>query len=161
MIVLCVVCPVRADDVWDFGHHDILDGDTYGEIEMSNDATADMWGGDVFELRALDNSRFNMYGGTMDILMVRNNSIANIYSGAISFLDIHSDNDILVNLYAYNVIYHPTEGNNGWMEGNYVRNNQHFAFNIGAPDISHINIVPEPTTILLLSLGSILLRNKR
>jgi hypothetical protein len=88
MMVLCVVCPVRADTVWDSGHHEILDGETYNEIWLLNDATADMLGGDVFQLGTLDTSRFNMFGGTMDILMVRYDSIVNIYGGTLSLLNI-------------------------------------------------------------------------
>jgi hypothetical protein len=161
VIILCGVYQVQADTVWDSGHHEIVDGDVYGEIWMLNDSTADMWGGDVFQLGALDTSRFSMFAGMMDILMVRYDSIVNIYGGTLSFLHVYPDENGLVNLYAYDVVYHPTGNGGGWMEGNYIGNDQHFSFNIGEPETSHINIVPEPTTILLLCLGSILFRKKR
>ncbi|MCJ7728990.1 MAG: PEP-CTERM sorting domain-containing protein [Sedimentisphaerales bacterium] len=156
-----------ADTGWDSGHHYILDGETYGEIWMYNDATADMLGGYVYQLGALDSSRFNMFAGTMDILMVRYNSIVNIYGGTLGSLNVYLDENGLVNLYAYDVAYHPTGGGYyhdcPWMGGKYIGNDQDFAFVLSPAATSHINIIPEPTTLLLLGTGliSLLARDKR
>jgi hypothetical protein len=104
-----------------------------------------------------------MYGGTMDIFLVRHNSIVNIYGGNLSRLLVYGDENGMVNLYAKDVVYHTTGGywNNGWVEGLYL-NDIHFDFDIPSIEVSsHINIIPEPTTILLLCIGSILLRKRR
>jgi hypothetical protein len=116
VVLLSGTYPAWADTVWDSGHHDILDSESYHEIWLLNDATADMWGGDVFQLGALDSSRFDMFAGTMNMLMVRYNSIVNIYGGTLSFLHVYPDEDGLVNLYAYDVVYHPPGGwtMDGW-----------------------------------------------
>jgi len=45
--MLLEVCPVNADTVWTSGHHEIIDGDIYGEIWMYNDCTLDILGGDI------------------------------------------------------------------------------------------------------------------
>jgi len=159
VVMLFPVCPVRAT-VWTEGHHEIVDGDVYGEIWMLNDSTADMLGGDVFQLGSLDWSIFSMFEGTMDYLLVRHSSLVNIRGGDLGHLVIYDENG-LVNLYAYDVAYHPTGGGDGWMDGKYLINDQYFSFNVDEVDISHINIVPEPASLLLLSLGGLLLRKKR
>lgn len=163
VVVFLGVCPVKADTVWETGHHEIFDGDVYGEIWMLNDSTADMLGGDVFQLGALDASRFNMFAGMMDILMVRYDSVVNIYGGTLGSLNVYPDENGLVNLYAYDVVYHPTGGGGydyPWMGGRYLSNDQNFAFMLAPSALSHINIVPEPATILLLGIGSLLFRKK-
>lgn len=178
VIILSGTFAANADTEWYSGHHEINDGDVYGEIWMHNDATADMWGGDVFQLGTLDSSELSMYSGTMDYLLVRGNSIVNIHSGDLNRLIVytsgyykyHEDDGTyeyiydngLVNLYAYDVLYHATNGN-GWIDGKYIANDQYFVFEDISPTVytSHINIVPEPTTFLLLGSGGILLRKRR
>ncbi|MHC4546432.1 MAG: PEP-CTERM sorting domain-containing protein [Planctomycetota bacterium] len=145
--------------MWLSGYHEIIDGDIYTEIWMYNNATADMFGGDVFQLGALDFSIFDMYGGTMDRLLVRNSSLINIHGGDLDHLVIYDENG-LVNLYAYDVAYHPTGGGEGWMDGKYLINDQYFTFDVHEADISHINIVPEPTTLLFLALGILGIRRR-
>lgn len=159
VIVLLGYGQVWAED-WDSGHHDIFNGETYGEIGLFNDATADMWGGSVYELGTFDTSRFNMYDGTMNRILGRYNSIVNIYGGTI--IDVGLAEDALVNIYSYDVIYHYTAGYNdrGWIEGKYIHNDQNFTFDFATYDNSHINIVPEPATFLLLGLGAIFIKKK-
>jgi hypothetical protein len=161
-VVLAVVGPAQADTVWLSGHHEIVDGDVYTEIWMYNDATADMFGGDVFKLETFDITGFDMFTGVMDILDVHDNSTINIHGGILGTLGAADDSS--VNLYAYDVIYHPTGGyyGRGWLEGKYLDNDLHFSYDLIHMDsISHINVVPEPTTILLLGLGAFLVGKKR
>jgi hypothetical protein len=153
---------IQADTVWVSGHHEINDGDVYGEIWMENDATADMWGGDVFQLGALDSSKFNMFGGTMDILIGRYDSIVNIHAGDLSSAGL-AENAVM-NLYAYDVVYHVTGGGDdwstGWLEGKYYSGDEYFVFDFSTHDASQLNIIPEPMTLLFLALGFIGIRKR-
>jgi len=156
------VCTVKADTVWTSGHHEIYDGDVYGEIWMYNDCTLDIFGGDIGRLATFDMTLTNWHGGSMIELWMNDNSIANIYGGLLNRFD--PGENAALNLFAYDVQYHPTGGywNGGWIEGKYCSDDTYFDFDIpGQYAISHINIVPEPTTLMLFGLGGLFLRKKR
>lgn len=159
--LLAGISPVQADTVWLSGHHEILDGDSYAEIYMYNDATADMFGGDVYKLESLDISVFNMFDGEMDLLFVYDSSTTNILGGNLGAL--RATEDALVNLYAYDVTYHPTGGHydRGWIEGLYIDSDLYFNFDfVLVESFSHINIIPEPSTFFLFFLGALMLRKR-
>lgn len=162
LVMYLVVSSLQADTVWTSGHHDILGGDVYGEIYMSNDATATMIGGDVYKLETYDVSAFDMLAGEMNLLYVHDDTTINIYSGTLSALG--ATENASVDLYAYDVIHHPTGGHfdRGWLEGNYLLNDLYFTFDLNHLDtFSRINVVPEPTTVFLLALGALFVRKKR
>ena len=48
--VLFVVYPAQGDIEWTSGYHEINSPDIYGEIWRWGDATADMFGGQVYKL---------------------------------------------------------------------------------------------------------------
>jgi len=159
--ILAVVGPAQADTVWLSGHHEILDGEEYFEIWMYNDATADMFGGDVYKLEMFDTSAFDMLGGVMDIIIMRNNSVSYIRGGNLGALASIENSSVY--LYAYDVIHHPTGGHydGGWVEGKYISDNNPFSFSFyGDRDYPQLTIVPEPVTLLLLGFGALLIRKR-
>lgn len=183
MLMLCGVYSVKADLAFDGGYN-IYD-DSYGchgEVWVENDAILDVIGGDIFQLGTLDYSITNIYEGQIDRLLAKDNSIVNTYGGNVKqiinyysgMVNIYGGNidqlssidNGVVSLYAYDILYHSTGGgalgNLAWIEGIYCRNNIPFSFCFSNEiTYSHIRIIPEPITILLLGLGGLFLRRKR
>ena len=161
LAISAVVGPAQADTVWTTGHHEIIDGDIYTEIWMYNDATVDILDGEIFKLEAFDMTGVDMFDGQMDLLFTHNDSTINIHGGHLGALASIENSSVY--LYAYDVVHHPTGGHfdGGWVEGNYLDNGLYFSFDLGALDtFSHITVIPEPATFLLLILGGLLIRKR-
>jgi len=159
VLMLFTVNPVRAT-TWTEGHHEIFDGDTYWETYIHNDVTLDIFGGDIYRLDAYDTTLTNWYGGQMDTLRARDDSIINIYGG--NLWTFAGTENSLANLYAYDVLITHTGGfwDDGQVFGKFCADDSSFSFDLwGDNSYLHINIVPEPTSLLLLSLGGLLLRS--
>jgi len=162
LTILIGACPVQADTVWLTGHHEIFDGDLYGEIYIYNDVTLDILGGDIYKLETYDLTLTDWYAGEMDRLYNYDDSTVNIFGGTLYTLEATENS--LVYLYAYDVTYDPTGGGygNGWIEGIYYNDDSTFGFSLFSQDTySHINVIPEPTTLLLLGVGFLLVRKRR
>jgi hypothetical protein len=161
LFIFLIFLPLKADTIWTEGYHEINDGDVYTEIWMYNDATVDILDGEIFKLEAFDMTGVVMFDGQMDLLFTHNDSTINIHGGHLGALASIENSSVY--LYAYDVVHHPTGGHydGGWVEGNYLDNGLYFSFDLGALEtFSHITVIPEPSTILLLSLGGLLVRRR-
>jgi hypothetical protein len=159
-LILFYTCPAGAV-IWTEGYHQMVPGESYGESAIYNDVRLDIYGGSIIYVVAYDSTITNWYDGQMNYFAAGGNSIVNIYGGFMNRLDI-GENAIL-NLNAKDVQYHPTGGywNGGWIEGKYLNNN-YFDFDVRNENaLSHITVVPEPSTLFLLGLGCLLLRRKK
>ena len=168
LILLTCALPVNAGLIFDSGYN-IYD-ESYGsnaEVSVINDAILDVFGGDItVYLVSTDIAAVNLYDGEINELWTKDNSVATIIGGQIHRLKYEGSS--LIYLYAYNVVYHPTGGgdwgNSPWVEGIYFQDNSHFDFMVpGSEELtfSYVKVIPEPTIILLLSLGSLFVIRKR
>jgi len=159
----------------------INDGDTWGNVSIyGNETVVDMFGGWIASATTYDESTFNISAGSIDgYLTCTDSSLVNIYGGWFDFVVVE-DSSILhiidgigglgdlsatggfIYLHAYDVTYNPTGGyyGEGHLEGKYWNSDNPFDYDLHAGTYSHIIIVPEPTTLLLLGLGGLLLRKK-
>ncbi len=159
VVMLSGVCPVKAI-TWTEGHHEIVDGDVYGEVYIFNDVTLDILGGSTGRLTANDTTYTNWHDGSMTRLWALDDSIINIFGGDLDFL--WAAEDSLVNLCAYDVEIKTTGGfyDQGYVTGTFYSNDIPFYFDLSQDSYLHINVIPEPSSLFLLSLGGLFLRRK-
>jgi hypothetical protein len=160
-LFICLILQPLQAEVWTEGHYEIFDDDIYGEVDIYNDVTLDIFGGTIGRLAAYDTTVSDWYDGSMNVLWVNDNSIVNIYRGSLEEMAAIENGQI--NLYAYDIVHTTTGGHYGigQVMGYYYSDNSYFCFDLGNLETySHINIIPEPSTLLLISLGIIFLRKR-
>jgi hypothetical protein len=165
VVMLLGVYPVRADLVFSSGYNTYDDSYGYNfEVWVINDAVLDVLGGEMKSLRSIDLATANVYNGDIEWLETWDNGVINIYGGNMIWLGAWDSG--LINLYAYDVTYHPTGGgtwgDKEWIEGTFYSGNNVFSLWLYNDEAySHVNIVPEPAILLMLSLGSLLVRKRK
>ncbi|MBA7629097.1 hypothetical protein ES703_36595 [subsurface metagenome] len=181
ILILCGVNSVQADVVWTEGYHQYGNEDFHEHVSIYNDVRLDIDGGVIGYLDTFNTTLTNWFDGNINYLRVHDSSIINISGGELSIV-LSSDgngsinlyqsslikavslgDNAVLNLYAKEVIHSITGGHydDGWIEGKYISNNQYFHIDMIQDSFSHINIIPEPSTLLLLGLGSLLFIRKR
>jgi hypothetical protein len=113
----------------------------------------------ALEVQALSNARINVTGGEITDLSAYSNGVVNIYAGDISHL--WAQDNAAINIFGYDLFKSPSGGTgNGFVSG-YFNDHSYFNFNFdGTATYSHVNLIPEPATILLLVAGGLFLRKK-
>lgn len=163
--------------VWDSGYHEFTVG-YESEIDMFNDATADITGGEigilalwdtssvfVYEpseidlLRPSDSSTANVYGGTIGFLFAINSSNTNVRGGSFDWLEAVDLSEVYLYVGSYELDPTGGEFNAGLLTGNWLDSGGSFSINLVTDEtIDHLNFVPEPSTISLFAIGTAIFR---
>ena len=156
---------------WYEGNYELTSSNEWSwipELHTYNDVTVTMNGGGVNQFYMYDNSELFMYGpdSSVDSLYLYENTTASFFGGGImSELYIDPANTGWVKLYADFDRFEPLGPyGEGHIYGNWLSNGDPFNIHlVGNGAYSHIQFVPEPTTLVMLSLGglTILKRRKR
>lgn len=164
--MLHAVSQAVPDVIWTEGYHVIGEGDVFdGEIWMYGDVLDILDGASVNILEQAGQACVvNIFGGEVDYLHIvaEDDSVTNIYGGTINGVWALQTP---VNIYAYDVTYHPTgggdEGFSSWIEGYYNSDDSYFTIPFDMDAYDRVNIVPEPATFLLLGFSALALLKKR
>jgi hypothetical protein len=127
-------------------------------------ATTNLYdGGSVFSLGAGGQSGVvNMAGGVTEYLRAGESGIINLYGGLVTNC-LDAWDSATVNTYGYGFNYNHSAGSwdGGQLTGFWLDGTA-FSIDLYAPSTyDHINLIPEPGSLALLSLGGLLLRRRR
>jgi hypothetical protein len=142
----------------------ILDSWDSATLNLSGDVQ-------VHELGAVYSGTVNMFGGNVDLIEAWNYSTVNLYGGIISeYLEAYGTEDLVISIFGYGFNYDPLAGDyrggqvtGFWLDDTPFSIDLYYDDTPGGPVIdtwSHIVLIPEPATILLLGLGGLFLRKR-
>jgi len=137
------------------GNHSGALASDYSVVNFSGDAVSRGLVADVFGIA-------NMYGGTVEYVGAGDLGVVNLYGGIITEC-LGAYDLAIVNIYGYGFNYDPTAGsrNGGQLTGFWFNDTPFIIDLSGEQTYSHINLVPEPSSLVLLGLASLILRWKK
>jgi len=176
----------EGEETWVYMYNDAsadIIGGIIHEFYMYNNSTADITGGyvsvvlgqdtssvnvyagsDIGLLRPNDSSTANVYGGEINHLFVLGNSTTNIYEGDFP-MGFSANDSPVINMYVQEYLWDPDGGSSsgfGLLTGTWLSSGEAFSIDYVALDsFDRIAFIPEPSTILFMCLGGLLLRTKK
>jgi hypothetical protein len=181
VVMFLPVSQVQAIDVDFYSDATIQDSDIYNIVRIydtpPDTTTVDMLGGSVGSLRTYDSSTANIYGGEISIdPQSYNTSTVNIYGGSLICQSIIVWDSATLNIYGgdLNVGNAPYFSESSTIniygyDFNYASNRltgflsdgSAFLFNeLSFDKYSHMNLIPEPASVLLFAIVGLLIRKR-
>ena len=116
--------------------------------------TLNVYGGTIGQLYSWEYSTVNIYDGAIGSLVPQDSSTLNLHGGLITYLIAGST----TNIFGYDLTKTNTGGTYGYGQvTGFWRDGSSFIIELRGPG-TYINLIPEPTTLLLLCSGIFLLR---
>jgi len=172
---------VDSIGTYDASMVNVIDG-SVNTLEAHEFSTANVSGGYVYTLWARDSGtanlsdmgsvvslsargsfgKVNMTDGTTEYLRAGDSGTINLHGGIVSEY-LNAWDFATVYIYGYGFNYDPSAGNwnGGQLTGFYLDDTAFTIDLYDAQTYNHINLIPEPATVLLVSLGSLMLRRRR
>lgn len=173
-------------ETWVYMYNDAsvdVTGGWIGELYMYDTSTAKVTGGEVgliwgqgntsievYEdsvigmLRPNDNATATVYGGEFNSLFALGNSTVNVYGGTYE-IGIRVHGSPLINMYVQEYTWDPDGGvskNFGLLTGIWFESGEAFYIDyVDFDAIDYMVFVPEPSMLLLLGIGGLMLRYKK
>lgn len=151
---------VAGLNAWQSSSINISGGSVSGLLLYNNAAVNISQNANIYSAAAYSGV-INMNGGTVALLSGMENSTVNLRGGNITD-GLGAYGFTTINVFGYNLTKTSTGGTHGAGQvTGYWQNGLPFTINLGGSDAySHINLIPEPATFLLISIGGLLLRRK-
>ena len=146
----------------------IGEGNVYSSVDIEGDSTTvEMTGGSVGQMVVSGSSALDMSGGEiLDSLSVRDSATANISGGSIS--ELFAIELSVIKLHGFDVVHHATGGKwddgkitGKWLDGTGFDISFYNSGHFGNDTFSHLKILPEPATLILMGVGLTLIRTRR
>jgi len=137
-----------------------------GDIEhatASDNGTVNFFGSSYTDsLLVEDSATVNIQGDSVERIIARNSGTSNLHAGSvIDYLTAYDS--AVINIYGYDLVKTNSGGSygDGQVYGYWI-NDVAFTINLrGVDTYLRINLIPEPSSLMLLGFGSLILRRKR
>jgi len=153
---------VNTLTAWESSTVNVSGGEVYGLWAEASGTVNLSHTGSVFNLAAGDFGVANVTGGTIEYLGAIESGTANLYGGLVTD-SLWVGESATGNIFGYDLVKTNSGGRYGYGQiYGYWFDDSAFTIDLnGSQTYSRINLIPEPSSLILLGLGSLLLRKRK